>query len=263
MLRFFVIMLIMINIKIPNTVAKSSAFFKLLIGLFVFSSLLLAVTIFLRTISQQSTQEQVINTITTAVQTEVNPSEFPKQVIKYTKITDKGLELYRDEQTKDIVLWFYQYITGSESVTNAILEYADKNDIPLSLAFSLSYVESRYKARAVNRNRNSTTDRGLFQLNSKSFPKLSEKEFFDPQMNAKYGLSHLRFCLDTAGNEVAALAMYNAGTTKVSQGATPKVTLDYISQIMSYREGLEQLFAQEVVAKYPLQQEAIRLASMQ
>jgi hypothetical protein len=60
-------------------------------------------------------------------------------------------------------------------------------------------------------------------------------------------MSHLRFCLDTAGNEVSALAMYNAGTTKVRSDNTPRRTLNYISEILGYRDAIEDLFQSKVV----------------
>ena len=132
----------------------------------------------------------------------------------------------------------------------AILEEAEKNDIPLSLAFALAYTESRYDVNAVNRNRNASIDRGLFQLNNKSFPQLKEEDFFNPVVSAKYGMSHLRYCLDTAGNEIAALAMYNAGTGKVRSNSTPQTTLNYVSKIDSYRKGIDRLFEDDVLAFY-------------
>ena len=180
---------------------------------------------------------------------EVNPADFHKTAIAYSAETDKGLFFYRDSATRDNVIWFYTHITGNVKVALAILEQADKNNIPLSLAFSLAYVESHYKTKSVNDNRNSTIDRGLFQLNSKSFPKLDEQDFFDPCINARYGLSHLRYCLDTAGNEISALAMYNAGVTKVKSGSTPQQTLNYVSQITEYRKGIDSLFTKEIVEK--------------
>ena len=225
-------------------------FLRFLVALFVCALLVLIVTIKLQPVVQKNADDEIIQ-FEPAVEEipSVNHDDFQKLVVNHARKTDAGLLLYRDEATRSRVVWFYNHITGSESVASAILENADKNDIPLSLAFSLAYVESRYKTRAVNHNKNSTTDRGLFQLNSASFSKLSEEECFNPDTNAKHGLTHLRFCLDTAGNEVAALAMYNAGTVKVKSGSTPQMTLDYVSKIMSYREGLESLFAQEVVAK--------------
>ncbi len=166
--------------------------------------------------------------------------------------SDRGLELYRQPQSRPSIEWFYTQVTGNREVALAILENADKNNIPLSLAFSLAYVESHYKPSAVNRNSNATIDRGLFQLNSASFPKLSETDFFDPNVSAKYGMIHLRWCMDLAGkgNEVTALAMYNAGTARVRANKTPQHTLNYVAKISSYRARLESKFNTDIVAFY-------------
>ena len=159
---------------------------------------------------------------------------------------DIGLEYYRNVYTRTSVINFYTQLTGNATVADAILTYASKNDIPLSLAFALAWGESRYKTTAVNKNSNSSIDRGLFQLNNKSFPKIAEKDFFDPYVSARYGLAHLSFCLQTAGNEVSGLAMYNAGTVKVKKDGTPRHTLNYISGILNYRDTIDELFAAEV-----------------
>ncbi len=181
----------------------------------------------------------------------IAPEFFRKKAMETSVQTDAGLALYRDETARADVIWFYSHITNNETITKIILENAEENNIPLSLAFALSWEESRYQVRAVNKNATSI-DRGLFQLNSKAFPKLTEKEFFNPDLNAHYGLSHLSYCLDLSGNEVAALAMYNAGTTKVRNNNTPQRTLDYVSRIQSYRNGLDKLFVQQVAARYEI-----------
>jgi soluble lytic murein transglycosylase-like protein len=177
----------------------------------------------------------------------VQPVAFYKVATQPLEKQDIGLALYRSADAKSAVEWFYTTLTGDPAVTLAILEYADKNNIPFSLAFSLAYAESRYKPMAVHRNTNDSIDRGLFQLNSNSFPQLSEADFFNPRMSAQYGMAHLRFCLDTAGNEVSALAMYNAGTTKVRSDNTPRRTLNYISDILAYRDAIEDMFQSKVV----------------
>ena len=161
---------------------------------------------------------------------------------------DNGLSLYRQNVSRPAVEWFYYQITGNKEITQAIITEAEKNDIPLSLAFALAHTESSYNAKAINKNSNSTIDRGLFQLNSNSFPALSEEDFFDPFISSKYGMSHLKFCLNTAGNEVSALAMYNAGTGRVRSNKTPQSTLNYVGKIMSYQKMLDQLFNEQVVA---------------
>ncbi len=159
---------------------------------------------------------------------------------------DRGLTLYRDPKSRGAVEWFYLNVTGNRDVTMAILEEAEKNDIPLSLAFALAYTESRFDINAVNKNTNASIDRGLFQLNNRSFPTLSEEEFFNPSISAKYGMLHLKHCLKVGGNEVTGIAMYNAGTNKVKSGRTPQTTLNYVGKIMAYQEKLECLFTEEV-----------------
>ncbi len=166
------------------------------------------------------------------------------------KTGDNGLSLYRQPNSRAAVEWFYLHVTGNRETAMAILEEAEKNDIPLSLAFALAYTESHYNVNAVNKNRNSSIDRGLFQLNNRSFPQLKEEDFFNPAISAKYGMSHLRFCMNVAGNEVAALAMYNAGTSKVRADSTPQVTLNYVGKIMAYQDKLDKLFADEVLSYY-------------
>lgn len=172
-----------------------------------------------------------------------------RSVVENRNLADPALVLYRNEASRHDVLKFYTRITNDEQVSNIILDNASKNNIPPALAFALAWQESRYQIRAVNKNPTST-DRGLFQLNNRAFPKLTEKEFFDPELNARYGLSHLSYCLDLSGHEVTALAMYNAGTTKVRNNNTPKQTLDYASRILNYRQELERLFAHQVAARF-------------
>lgn len=171
----------------------------------------------------------------------------------FNKTSDKGLVLYRQSMSKAAVERFYAGITGNREISKAILLEADRNSIPPSLAFALAYTESRYKVTAVNHNTNGTTDRGLFQLNSSSFPALTEADFFDPYVSAKYGMSHLKHCLKMAGNEVTALAMYNAGSGSVRSNRTPQMTLNYIGKIISYQKTLDDMFYQDVVSFYETQ----------
>jgi hypothetical protein len=160
--------------------------------------------------------------------------------------SDPITSYYRDPETKVATLGFFASITRSENVARVILESAVKFDVRPSLAFALALEESDYRADAINTNGDSV-DRGLFQLNSKSYPGLTIKDFYDPATNARYGISHLKGCLTEAGNEVAALAMYNAGKGRVSRGATPKKTLNYVSRILVYEDNISSLFAAKVM----------------
>lgn len=168
----------------------------------------------------------------------------------YSAEEDPVLALYRDSEARPAVEWFFARVAGNREVAQAILENADKNDISPSLAFSLAYVESRFNSTAVNKNTNHTVDRGLFQLNSATFPKLTESDFFDPAVSAKYGMSHLRYCMDVAGNDITALAMYNAGTARVKANKTPQHTLNYVAKISNYKSRLDSHFDTEIVSFY-------------
>jgi len=156
------------------------------------------------------------------------------------------LAVYQDPAERDRVVCFFEGITGSRKIAAVILKNAAEFNIPPSLAFSLCWEESRYDPRAINRdNSNKTIDRGLFQLNSASFPDLREQDFFDPEVNARHGLSYLRWCLNTAGTEIAGLAMYNAGSNRVRAGGTPKLTLDYVSRIINRQRKIDELFLEK------------------
>jgi soluble lytic murein transglycosylase-like protein len=154
---------------------------------------------------------------------------------------------YKNPSTREDTLQFFSSLTRSENVARVILDNADKFGVRPSLAFALALEESDFRVDAINRNGDSV-DRGLFQLNSKSYPGLGVRDFYDPGTNARYGVSHLKSCLAQAGNEVAALAMYNAGNGRVERGATPKKTLNYVSRILAYEENISRLFAAKVMS---------------
>jgi hypothetical protein len=164
---------------------------------------------------------------------------------------DRVLELYRDPQSQRWVFEFFTEICNSAEIAEVILYNASLFDIPPALAVALAWEESCLNPNAVNnKNRNESIDRGLFQLNDRSFPRLETQAFFSPETNAWYAMNHLRFCLDTGGTEVTALAMYNAGASRVRGAGTPKTTLDYISRILENRWEIETRF-RDWEARFP------------
>lgn len=136
-------------------------------------------------------------------------------------------------------LEYYSIVTGDRKLAELIIRESEKNGIQPALAFALAFTESSFNPRAVNHNSHSV-DRGVFQLNSKSFPDLEENEFFDPSINVPLGVAYLRYCLDTGVNEVTALAMYNAGPYRVKSSRTPMMTLHYVDKVLAYRDELAQ-----------------------
>jgi hypothetical protein len=171
---------------------------------------------------------------------------YAAEILESMGKPDRIMGYYRDAANHQEILAFFSALVQSGEVAASILDSADRFDIPPALAFALCWGESRFNPLAVNRtNRNRTVDRGLFQLNNESFPKLAEADFFNPRVNAYYGMAHLRWCLDFGGSEVAGLAMYNAGVNRVNAGTTPRHTLEHVARIMEFKRGIETLFQLE------------------
>ncbi|MDR2181782.1 MAG: lytic transglycosylase domain-containing protein, partial [Treponema sp.] len=158
---------------------------------------------------------------------------------------NQALEAYRNPDTREAAVAFFTSLSGSRELTEILLRNAAAFDLDPALVFALCWVESHYNRYAVNsKNVNGSIDRGLFQLNDRSFPHLDVEEFFDPSINASTALKSLRDYIKLGGSEVAALAMYNAGPVRVRRGATPQKTLNYIASIDAYRAGITALFRQ-------------------
>ena len=147
----------------------------------------------------------------------LDEKELPGYIENIDRV-DPIAPFYKNPETKADTLQFFASLTRSENVARVILDNADRFGVRPSLAFALALEESDFRVDAINKNGNSI-DRGLFQLNSKSYPGLGIGDFYDPATNARYGISHLKSCLSQAGNEVAALAMYNAGNGRGREGS--------------------------------------------
>ena len=161
----------------------------------------------------------------------------------FEKRNDPVLAYFRDPEYREWVTDFFTSLCSSREIAQAILDNTDEFDVPPALAFALSWEESRFNPRAINRqNRNGSVDRGLFQLNNRSFPDLETAAFFDIKSNARYGVGHLRYCINSSDSEISALVMYNAGTGRVRSTGAPEVTLNYISRILENRRRIESRF---------------------
>lgn len=168
------------------------------------------------------------------------------------------IDRYLSPETKDHVIEFFTGYTRDREISAKILEYSIKYDVPPTLSFAISRIESSYIPTAVNQN-SSSTDRGLFQLNSKTFTDLTLEEFFDIDTNSENGIRFIKWCLDTGKNEVSALAMYNAGSGRVSGRGTPKMTLDYISKVLAFRTELQDEFNLEVASHFRINPKSVKL----
>ncbi|MFP3959887.1 MAG: lytic transglycosylase domain-containing protein [Spirochaetaceae bacterium] len=160
------------------------------------------------------------------------------------------LALYRENVTHGAVEDFFRELTGSEEIALPMLYHADRNDLSVSLVFALAWVESRFYPDAENYN-SSSIDRGLFQLNDRSFVRLSTDDFFHPEVNARHGTDYLRFALNYGGDERTAIAIYNAGLGRVRNNRTPESTLRHVERVMAYKESLERQFERYILQRYP------------
>ncbi|MGQ9615615.1 MAG: lytic transglycosylase domain-containing protein [Spirochaetota bacterium] len=91
----------------------------------------------------------------------------------------------------DHIVEIYTGITGNPELVKMIIEYALSYDIPVSLLFSIIYVESSFNPEAVNRNANGTYDYGLMALNSRTFSNYTREQLIDPEINLKLGCEYL------------------------------------------------------------------------
>ena len=155
------------------------------------------------------------------------------------KTDDALLALYRDDHLRPLVVEYYSQLTGARPVAAAILETCDQLSIDPSLAFALAWNESRFDLRAIRYNE-STMDRGLFQLNSRTFSRLDRKTVFDPKANALHGLTYYKRALDRLGTEEKALGYYNAGIGMLTDRALPRSTLAYIKKILADRDRMDE-----------------------
>lgn len=165
-----------------------------------------------------------------------------------SKASSSALTLYRHPFTRDAVIDFFVHLTGSEEVALVCLYYSDKYHINPFLTFALVWTESRYSPSAVNFNP-SSVDRGLFQLNNRTFPELQSDDFYNIDTNVRHGIHHLIYCLNSSNyDEDKALAIYNAGLGRVLAGNIPASTKAYIRNINVYKDGLARKFKEYMAA---------------
>jgi len=151
---------------------------------------------------------------------------------------DALLTLYRNEHLRPLVVEYYAQLTSDRPVALAILETCDELSLDPSLAFSMAWNESKFNPRAVSYNP-TTIDRGLFQLNSRTFSRLSRKTVFDPRSNAQQGLAFYKNAFDRLRSEEKALGYYNSGIGLLTDRTLPRSTQAYVKKVLADRERMD------------------------
>ena len=131
-----------------------------------------------------------------------------------------------------------------------IRQQAEEKGVDAALIAAVIYAESRFSDQTSH-----AGARGLMQITPETgdtIENLSGGETFvyedlsDPDLNIRYGTFYLRHLLDVyGGNEVAALAAYNAGSGNVDSWGGAELELDdiefpetrgYVDEVLEKRE---------------------------
>lgn len=121
--------------------------------------------------------------------------------------------------------------SGGDSYESIIGKYAEEYRLDPMLIRSMIATESSFNPTAVSRK----GAQGLMQLMPSTAARHGVRDAFDPEENIRGGMKHMRFLLDTFGNDLTlSLAAYNAGENLVQRlGRIPdfKETHDYVRSI--------------------------------
>jgi soluble lytic murein transglycosylase len=142
-----------------------------------------------------------------------------------------------------------------------IRQQAADKDVDADLIAAVIYAESRFTDQT-----SSAGARGLMQITPATANEIERRsggttfdpgtDLADPQINIQYGTYHLRELLDLyGGNEVAALAAYNAGPSKVDEWggadlerdaiAFPE-TREYVDEVLTKRDEYREHYRDEL-----------------
>ncbi len=112
----------------------------------------------------------------------------------------------------DRVVDVYAVYTRDRSVAACIINNCVVFDVPVDIGFALCKRESGFETKAVHKNK-SSTDYGLFQLNSSTFKALIKQNGIEwimkPENNIHTAIRHLRWLYDRYGSWDLAIVHYN------------------------------------------------------
>lgn len=154
----------------------------------------------------------------------------------------------------------YKEVTLPLRHDDIIRQQSREKRVDASLIAAVIYAESRF------RDQTSHADaRGLMQITPDTARHIERRsggtefeleDLSDPDINIRYGSFYLRELLDRfGGNEVAALAAYNAGPTKAEEWGGAEMELDdiswpetraYVEQVLEKRSEYKKRYTREL-----------------
>jgi len=126
-----------------------------------------------------------------------------------------------------------------------IIKQSQSLGLPVNLVIALVITESEFNENARNRNKNGTSDHGLFQLNSSTFYWLSSSMLMNPKKNIELGTVFLRDLYDEMGTYEKAIASYNCGPSRVRHDQIPRATREYVKKVFEWEQQLNVLYLNE------------------
>ncbi len=144
--------------------------------------------------------------------------------------SDPITALYNNSLTHSAVTNFFAEEVGDRYISDTILRYAEKKGLPFLYVFALVYVESGFRPQVVNNN-GSSSDYGLFQINSKTFRHISHEDKLHIETNINAGTDYLTYAFSLDPDPGIALAIYNAGPARPLRGRIPDSTVQYVEKI--------------------------------
>ena len=143
---------------------------------------------------------------------------------------------------------------------DVIRQQAREKDVDAALIAAVIYAESKFADQT-----SSAGARGLMQITPEAAKYIEKQsggttfelsDLSDPELNIRYGTFLLRELLDRYdGDEVAALAAYNAGPGNVDEWGGSGLTLDeipfpetrsYVEEVLGKRDEYRQKYAKEL-----------------
>jgi peptidoglycan lytic transglycosylase len=142
-----------------------------------------------------------------------------------------------------------------------IRQQAAEKELDPALIAATIYAESKFRERE----RSEAGARGLMQVTPATALEIAARsegtefvvdDLFNPDINIRYGSFHLRELLDRyGGNEVAALAAYNAGPSKVDEWGGSDLELEgiefpetqaYVEEVLEKRQEYRDKYADDL-----------------
>lgn len=146
--------------------------------------------------------------------------------------TDEIFKKPEPKPTFNKTLYWYMKVQDRLIVDNVMINARVRN-IPASLIFAIAQCESLFDPKAININSNGTTDKGVMQLNSRTFPYLTEREIMNVSCNIHNGCGLLEHLYNVYnGNLVKIIMAYNAGEGAVNSGHIPQKTINYLNEVL-------------------------------